>query len=190
MQMVFYTFLRRVANVNVTCMLSSVMLQNIPQCYKSRIVMWKCFVSKCAHICGIVADLFLKVFTTTTIDTFRSNFLKLATKSYWKSWATWVLLWLKLLRGLKSLIINTIHSNCTLRPNTLLSLSGMTLVIELRPSGKNIDLEHFEHWNFRFERSRAQFLILNFRSERSRAEKWSSISSIRKFRAITERSRA
>ena len=128
MQMVFYTFLRRVANVNVTCMLSSVMLQNIPQCYKSRIVMWKCFVSKCAHICGIVADLFLKVFTTTTIDTFRSNFLKLATKSYWKSWATWVLLWLKLLRGLKSLIINTIHSNCTLRPNTLLSLSGMTLV--------------------------------------------------------------
>ena len=127
MQMVFYTFLRRVANVIVTCMLSSVMLKNIPQWYKSRIVMWKCFVSKCAHICGIVADLFLKVFTTT-IDTFRSNFLKLATKSYWKSWATWVLLWLKLLRGLKSLIINTIHSNCTLRPNTLLSLSGMTLV--------------------------------------------------------------
>ena len=126
--MVFYTFLRRVANVIVTCMLSSVMLKNIPQWYKSRIVMWKCFVSKCAHICGIVADLFLKVFTTTTIDTFRSNFLKLATKSYWKSWATWVLLWLKLLRGLKSLIINTIHSNCTLRPNTLLSLSGMTLV--------------------------------------------------------------
>ena len=127
MQMVFYTFLWRVVNVIVTCMLSSVMLLNIPQWYKSRIVMWKCFVSKCAHICGIVAHLFLKVFTTT-IDTFRSNFLKLATKSYWKSWATWVLLWLKLLRGLKSLIINTIHSNCTLRPNTLLSLSGMTLV--------------------------------------------------------------
>ena len=30
--------------------------------------------------------------------------------------------------------------------------------LELRPSGKNIDLEHFEHWNFRSERSRAQFL--------------------------------
>ena len=42
MQMVFYTFLWRVVNVIVTCMLSSVMLQNI----KSRIVMWKCFVSK------------------------------------------------------------------------------------------------------------------------------------------------
>ena len=63
-------------------------------------------------------------------------------------------------------------------------------ILELRPSGKNIDLEHFEHWIFRSERSRAQFLILKFRSERSRAEKWSSISIIRKFRAITERSRA
>ena len=43
------------------------------------------------------------------------------------------------------------------------------LRIELRSSGKNIDLKHFEHWNVLSERSRAQFFILNFGSEWSPA---------------------
>ena len=57
------------------------------------------------------------------------------------------------------------------------TLNCNVYLLELRPSAKNIDLEHFEHWIFRAERSRSQLLILNFRSERSRAKKWSSISS-------------
>ena len=47
----------------------------------------------------------------------------------------------------------------------------------MKPSGENIDLQYFEHWIFRSDRSPAQFLILNFWSEIFRAEKWSSISS-------------
>ena len=67
--------------------------------------------------------------------------------------------------------------------------SSLNSKLELRLSGKNIDLEHFEHGKFRSKRSQAQFLILNFWSERSRTEKWLSISiSILveqvKFRAI------